>query len=183
MAPEERAETSSWEIWLKIHFNNCLIGSCAILYYYWNTTGMSHLKITLQLYWHSFMTQNTQSLSWRYNWVTLYMLTVVNGCCCTLKKSPLTSLCNGSSVSATAESDARMECLEWHVGWSETFPEFWGHPRNDVLAATNFEDTLENDALAAFNFEEILENNILLACNLKDILETTSLENAISRTP
>jgi len=33
MAPNGRAEINSWEIWLKIHFNNCLIGSCVRLYF------------------------------------------------------------------------------------------------------------------------------------------------------
>ena len=54
MAPDGQAETCGWEIWLKIHFNNCLIESCArlyfifiYLYYYWKTTGMSHLKIII----------------------------------------------------------------------------------------------------------------------------------------
>ena len=32
MAPDGRAKTRSWEIWLKIHFNHCLIGSCVRLY-------------------------------------------------------------------------------------------------------------------------------------------------------
>jgi len=52
MAPERRAETCSWEIWLIIYVNNCLIESCAeiyILYYIylyddWNAKGMSQLK-------------------------------------------------------------------------------------------------------------------------------------------
>ena len=78
MAPNGRAETCSWGIWLKIYFNNCLIESCVrlhilyfilcrvikmslctwwlycnrqvhrgfliALYYYWNTTVMSHLE-------------------------------------------------------------------------------------------------------------------------------------------
>ena len=33
MAPDGRAETCSWEIWLKIHFNNCLIESSVRLYF------------------------------------------------------------------------------------------------------------------------------------------------------
>jgi hypothetical protein len=48
MAPDGRAETCSWQIRLKIYFNNSLIESCVrlyfvfiYLYYYWNTTGMS----------------------------------------------------------------------------------------------------------------------------------------------
>ena len=52
MAPERRAETRSWETWLKIHFNNCLIESSVglyilyyiYLYYDWNAKAMSHLK-------------------------------------------------------------------------------------------------------------------------------------------
>jgi hypothetical protein len=60
-------------------------------------------------------------------------------------------------VSATVESDARTECLELHVGWSKLFPEFRGHPRNDILAACNFDDILENNVLAACNFEDPLE--------------------------
>jgi len=32
MAPDGRVETCSWEILLKIHFNNCLIESCVRLY-------------------------------------------------------------------------------------------------------------------------------------------------------
>ena len=69
----------------------------------------------------------------------------------------------GSSVFATVVSDARTECLESHVGFSELFPEFRRHPRNNVLAACNFEDTLENDVLAACNFEGNLENDVLVA--------------------
>jgi hypothetical protein len=32
MAPDGRAETCSWEVWLKIHYNNCPIEHCVILY-------------------------------------------------------------------------------------------------------------------------------------------------------
>ena len=32
MAADGRAETCSWDIWLKIHYNNCFIESCVRLY-------------------------------------------------------------------------------------------------------------------------------------------------------
>jgi len=42
MTPDRRAETCSWDIWSKIHFNNYQIESCVrlyftfiYLYYYW----------------------------------------------------------------------------------------------------------------------------------------------------
>ena len=50
MTPDGRAETSSWEIWFKIHFNNCLIESCVrlyIIYIYINVTQRwSSLDVT-----------------------------------------------------------------------------------------------------------------------------------------
>jgi hypothetical protein len=49
--------------------------------------------------------------------------------------------------------------------------QFREYPRNDVLAACNFEDTLENDVIAACNFEDKLENVVSVACNFEDTLE------------
>ena len=157
------------------------------------------------------MTQNIQSLSWRYNQVGLYMLTSINGRCCTLKKSPLKSISSGSSVSATDESNARTEYVESYVECSELVPEFWGNPQIDALAACNFEDPHRKWHPCNLQFWEHPgkwrpcsmqfwgppkkrcpcglqiwghpRNNVFAACNFENTLQTTSLQHAILRTP
>jgi hypothetical protein len=73
------------------------------------------------------------------------MLTFVIGHSYHFQSSPLPSLCNGSSVSATAGSTARTNILELHVGQSAIVPEFQRHPGNDTfLAPISFVETTEN---------------------------------------
>jgi hypothetical protein len=66
-------------------------------------------------------------------------------CCCPLQNIPLPSLCNGSSVSATAGSTSGTDFLESLIGRSTIVPEFQWHPRNDaLLASTSFSETRRN---------------------------------------
>jgi len=70
MAPEGRAETCSWEIWLKIHFNNCLTWSCVRLY------------ILYCIFLYSYITTETQrgGLTWRSpeNWTGRLTCELIN---------------------------------------------------------------------------------------------------------
>jgi hypothetical protein len=56
-----------------------------------------------------------------------YMLAFIIDRCCHLQSSSLPSLCNGSSLSATAGSTAGTDILESHVGESMLVPEIWRH--------------------------------------------------------
>jgi hypothetical protein len=64
------------------------------------------------------------SKSFRTESITKYTLTFGITRCCPLKSIPFPSLCNGSSVSATAGSTAGTDFLESRIGRSAIVPEF-----------------------------------------------------------
>jgi hypothetical protein len=65
-----------------------------------------------------------------------YLISFVIACCfCHLQISPLQSLCNESSISATTVRAAGTYILESHVGQSAVFPECQRCPANDTLSA------------------------------------------------
>jgi hypothetical protein len=69
-------------------------------------------------------THDGVSKSFRTESITKYTLTFDITRCCPLQSTPVPSLCNGSSVSATAGSTAGTDFLESRVGRLAIVPAF-----------------------------------------------------------
>jgi len=61
------------------------------------------------------------------------MLTVVMAIAVPLKRAPLQIYETGLVFLPLLKATQEWNVLESHVGSSELFPEFWGHPRNNIL--------------------------------------------------